>query len=278
MGPVVAQVRRRIVLVAVLAAAALVLLTLQVRLPERRALGPVGSLLLAWLGPAQGALSRVGDAGARVWRLYSEIGRLRVENTRLREQIERLSEETVRLREQAQATQRLERLLEFRRSVPGRAIGARVIGRGGTHWFSVILVDRGARDGVRYNDTVVGVGGLVGRVLTVSHSTAQVLLITDPRSSVGVVLQQSRESGVVEGRGGPLLHLKYLSRAREIAVGEDVLTSGQAGVFPRGLLVGTVTRLVREQGALYQEATVRPAAGLAHIEEVLILIGSSSGP
>lgn len=263
---------------AVLAAAALALLTFQVRLPERRALGPVGSLLLAWLGPAQGLLSRAGDAGTRFWRLYTEIGRLRIENRRLREEVERLSEETVRLREQAQATQRLERLLEFRRQVPGRAIGARVIGRGGAQWFAVILVDRGARDGVRKNDTVLGSGGLVGRILAVTHSTAQVLLITDPRSSVGVVLQQSRESGVVEGLDGPLLRVKYLSRAREIAVGEAVITSGQAGVFPRGLPVGTIESLVREQGALYQEATVRPAATLTHVEEVLILVGSSSGP
>lgn len=270
--------RRRIVLVAVLATAALALLTFQVRLPERRALGPVSSFLLAWLGPAQGVLSRVGDAGTRFWRLYSEIGRLRVENTRLREEIERLSEETGRLREQAQATQRLERLLEFRRQAPGRAIGARVIGRSGAQWFAVIQVDRGARDGVQRNDTVVGAGGLVGRIIAVTHSTAQVLLITDSRSSVGVVLQQSRESGVVDGQGGPLLRVKYLSRAREIAEGEAVLTSGQAGVFPRGLPVGTISAFVREQGALHQEATVRPAASLTHIEEVLILIGSPPKP
>lgn len=265
-------------MVAVLAAAALALLTLQVRLPERRALGPVGSLMLAWLGPAQGLLSRMGDAGTRVWRLYTEIGRLRVENTRLREEVERLSEEAARLREQSQATQRLERLLEFRRQLPGRAIGARVIGRDAARWFAVILVDRGARDGVRRNDVVVAAEGLVGRVLAVTPTTAQVLLITDARSAVGVVLQQSREAGVLEGQGGSLLRLKYLSRARPVAVGETVVTSGLAGVFPRGLPVGTVTALVREQGAPYQEATVRPAAGLDQIEEVLILIGSRAEP
>ncbi len=270
--------RRRIVLVAVLAASALALLTFQVRLPERRALGPVGSFLLGWLGPAQDALSRLGDAGTRLWRLTFEIGRLRVENVRLREEVARLSAETVRLREQAQATARLEQLLEFRRLIPGRAIGARVIGRGGAQWFAVILVDRGARDGVRQNDTVVGAGGLVGRVLTVAHSTAQVLLVTDTRSSVGVVLQQSREFGVVEGQGGPLLRAKYLSRTREIAPGETVLTSGQAGVFPRGLPVGTILEIVREHGAMYQEAIVRPAADLARVEEVLILVGSASRP
>ncbi|MBI3998074.1 MAG: rod shape-determining protein MreC [Armatimonadetes bacterium] len=268
--------RRRVVLVAILMVAALVLLTSQVRLPERRAVGPIGSMLLAVLAPAQGVLARAGDAVARFWRLYTEIGRLRAENTRLREEVERLSGDVARLREQAQATQRLERLLAFRQQSPGRALGARVIGRDGSQWFSVILVDRGALDGVRRNDPVVGAEGLVGRVLTVTPTTAQVLLITDARSAVGVILQQSREAGVAEGQGQALLRLKYLSRAREIALGEVVVTAGQAGLFPRGLPVGTVVSLVREQGALYQEAAVRPAVRLDHLEEVLILIEGRS--
>ncbi len=266
--------RRQVALVAIVFTAALGLLTLQVRLPERRAVGPVGSIVMTVLGPVQTVLARTADAVARLWRPFADIGRLRVENTRLREEVERLSGEVSRLREQAQATQRLERLLAFRGQVPGRAIGARVIGRDSTQWFEVIVLDRGSQDGVRRNDTVVAADGLVGRVLTVAPATSQVLLISDARSAAGVILQQSREAGVVEGQGQGLLRLKYVSRAREIAVGEVVVTSGQAGVFPRGVPVGTVESVTREQGALYQEALVRPAVALGHLEEVLILIES----
>jgi rod shape-determining protein MreC len=264
--------KRRLAAVAILAVAVFALLTSQVRLPDRRAVGAVGGQILNVFGPVQVALARAGDAVARIWRLSAEIGQLRIENRRLREDLERLSEEVTRLREQAQATQRLERLLGFREQIPGRAIGARVIARNGAQWFSVITVDRGARDGVRRNAPVVTAEGLVGRVLTVTPTTAQVLLITDSRSAVGVVLQQSREAAVAEGTGADELRLKYISRSREIATGERVVTSGMAGIFPRGLLVGTVTAVVRESGAVYQEATVRPAANLDHLEEVLILI------
>ena len=263
--------RGRIALAGLLLAAALMLLTLQVRQPERRAVGPVGAVLLAVLGPVQTGLARVSDSVARLWRLYTDIGRLRIENTRLREDVERLGREIARLREQAQATQRLERLLDFRTATGGRAIGARVIGRDTSQWFAVILVDRGSRDGVRRNDPVVAAEGLVGRVLTVSPTTSQVLLITDTRSAVGVVLQQSREAGVVEGQGQAVVRLKYLSRAREVTIGAVVITSGLTGLFPRGLPVGTIVSLVREQGALYQEALVAPAANLDHLEDVLIL-------
>jgi rod shape-determining protein MreC len=255
-----------------LAVAAFTLLTSQLRHPERRAVGPVGGLMLGALGPAQTVLSRGADAVSRTWRLYAEIGQLRLENRRLREDVERLSSEVGRLREQAQATQRLERLLEFRRQSPGRVIGARIIGRDSTRWFDVIVVDRGAQDGIRRNAPVVAAEGLVGRVLTVTPTTAQVLLVTDPRSAVGVLLQRSRDAGVVEGQGDGSLHLKYVARSHEIAQGEVLVTSGLGGVFPRGLPVGAVTRVIREQGGLYQEATVRPVANLSQLEEVLILV------
>jgi rod shape-determining protein MreC len=260
------------VVVAVLALAALVLLTSQVRVAERRAVGWLGGTVLGALGPAQGFLSRGADAITRFWRLYTEIGRLRLENRRLREDAERLSEEVGRLREQARATQRLERLLGFRTQFPGRAIGGRVIGRDSSRWFAVIMVDRGADDGVRRNAPVMAADGLVGRVIAVTPTTAQVLLITDPRSAVGVLLQQSREAGVAEGQGQSGLRLKYVSRSQEIQQGELLVTSGLGGVFPRGLPVGTVASVARDQGALYQEATVRPSASLEHLEEVLILI------
>jgi rod shape-determining protein MreC len=265
-------VRRHLVVLGILAGAAFVLLTSQVRLPDRRAVGPVGSLVLSVIGPAQVWLARAGDSVARFWRLYTEIGRLRVENQRLREDVERLSEQVTRLREQAQSTQRLERLLAFREQLPGRAIGARVIGRDSSRWFGVIVLDRGSNDGVRRNAAVVSSEGLVGRVIGVTPTTAQVLLITDARSAVGVVLQRSREAAVVEGQGRADLRLKYAARSREIVPGELAVTSGQAGVFPRGLPVGAVREVIHEPGALYQEALVRPAAGLDHLEEVLILI------
>jgi rod shape-determining protein MreC len=265
-------VKRSVIVPGILVVAAFALLTSQARLPERRAVGPFGSWVLGIMGPVQSALGRAGDAVTRTWRLYTEIGRLRVENRRLREDVERLSEQVTRLREQAQATQRLERLLAFREQHPGRAVGARVIGRDSTRWFAVIVLDRGSSDGIRRNAPVVTGEGLIGRVITVTPTTSQVLLITDPRSALGVVLQRSREAAVVEGQGHGELRLKYVARSREITVGELVVTSGLSGVFPRGLPVGSVTRVVHEQGALYQEATVRPSASIDQLEEVLILV------
>jgi len=133
-------------------------------------------------------------------------------------------------------------------------------------------VDRGTRDGVRRNAPVVTSDGVVGRVIEVTPTTARVLLVADSRSAVGVVVQRIRDLGVVEGRNERVLHLKYLSRTSDVQPGDVVVTSGQGGVFPKGLAVGRITRVVREEGELLLEAEVEPAAALDRLEEVLILL------
>jgi len=263
--------RRRVVIFVGLFLLASVVLTNQVRSPDRRQVGPLGAAVLAILMPIQTAMVRVVDSGARMWALYTEIGVLRVENARLRQQVDAMRAETARLREQALATQRLERLLQFRGQLPYRTVAARVVGRDPTAWFNTFVVDRGARDGIKRNAAVATTEGLIGRVIEVSPTTARVLLIADARSAVGVLLQGSREAGVVEGRGGVILHLRYLSPSASIHMGDVAVTSGLGGIFPRGLVVGKILKLVKEESGLLQEAEVAPAAPLDRVEEVLIL-------
>jgi len=113
---------------------------------------------------------------------------------------------------------------------------------------------------------------VVGRVIEVTPFASRVLLIADARSAVGVLVQDSRDAAVVEGRGTERLHLKYLSRAARVETGDLLVTSGLGGVFPRGLVVGRIITVVREEGALLQEAEVEPAARLGRLEELLILL------
>jgi rod shape-determining protein MreC len=119
--------------------------------------------------------------------------------------------------------------------------------------------------------------GAVGRVIETTPFSARILLLSDPRIAVGVILQDSREIGVVEGHGQGDLRVKYLSRARKVAVGDVVITSGQGGVFPQGIVVGRLATL--DPGdAVFRQGTVRPAADLGRLEEVLILLPQGSPP
>jgi len=269
--------RRRTLLFAVMLLAVLVLLTGQVRGADRRQLGPLGRGILTLLAPLQTGMARAADGVTHLWEIYTEIGRLRVENARLREEVQRLTREVSRLRESAAAARRLEALLAFREQTPFRVIAARVVGRDPTNWFATIVVDRGSRDGVLRNSAVVTAQGAVGRVIETTPFTARVLLLSDPRSAVGVILQTSREIGVLEGNGPGDLQVKYLSRASDVRPGDLVITSGQGGVFPRGLVVGRLQTIgPGAGGVIFREGTVRPAVDLARLEEVLLLLPAGS--
>ena len=264
--------RRRLAIFVALFLFVVVLLTTQARSADRRQVGPLGTLVLTGLLPLQAGMARVVDGATGLWEMYTEIGRLRVENRQLRRQVDALSQEVAALREQALAAQRLERLLELHHQTAFRAVTARVITRDPSRWFSTLLIDRGSRDGLQRNAPVVTPDGVVGRVIEVTPTAARVLLVADSRSALGVLVQRSRDVGVVEGRSGLMLHMKYLSRTTQVEPGDLVVTSGQGGVFPRGLVVGRIVRIFREPGALLQEAEVEPAAPLDRLEEVLVLM------
>ena len=264
--------RRRMAIFLGLFLFVVVLLTSQARSPDRRQVGAIGTGVLTLLMPVQAGMARIADGAERMWELYTEIGRLRVENARLRGEVEALSRKMAELREQAASAQRLERLLELRSQTAYRSLAAHVVGRDVSRWFGTLLVDRGSRDGVRRNAPVVTADGVVGRVIEVTLTTSRVLLIVDSRSAVGALVQRSRDLAVVEGRSERTLHLKYLSRTAQVEPGDLVVTSGQGGVFPKGLVVGRITRVVQEEGEYLQEAQVEPAAALDRLEEVLILL------
>lgn len=269
---ILAGSRRRAGLLAVLLLAAGVLLSLQVRTPDRRAVGPVGRAVLHVVLPAQVALARAADGVGRWWRALNEIGQLREENARLRGEVERLRREVARLEEVSAEADRLRRLVGFRPPPPYATVAARVVTRDPSRWYTTLTVDRGTQDGVSRNDPVVTADGLVGRVVEVYPTAARVLLVTDPRSAVGVLVQSSRDAGVVEGNATGRLRLRYLSRTSPLREGDVLVTSGLGGVFPRGIRVGVVTRVVRQAGALFQEAEVQPATDLSRLEEVLVMV------
>ena len=263
--------RRRFVVFVVLCILSLGVLTDQVRAPDKRRAGWLASAAEAVLTPLTAGLSRIGDKVGAARAMLTEIGTLHGENARLRIEVARLRAENAQLQEASKEALRLRSLLAFKQQ-PYHTISGRVIGRDPSHWFSTVLIDRGAADGIRRNDPVVTSEGLVGRVIETAGSWARVLLLLDPRSAAGVRVGQSRDAGVAEGQGQPMLRVKYLSRDADIQPGDQVVTAGLGEIYPRGLPVGTVVSVSRTEADLFQEALVRPDADLRHLEEMLILV------
>ncbi len=119
----------------------------------------------------------------------------------------------------------------------------------------------------------IGVGGVAGRVIDVSAQTARILLITDPNSAVDVLIQRSRAQGILEGNVEDYCILKYVPKAEDIQVGDKVLTSGIGGIFPKGLMIGTVRRVDKKRAGIFQYVEVSPAVDFVKLEELLIIHG-----
>ena len=203
--------------------------------------------------------------------LVQENTRLRAENDRLR-QLERALAETVA------ENQRLQRLLRLAGHVSPRTIGARVIGHDASNWWKSIQIDRGSDDGVRLNCPVLNADGLVGKVIVVTRGEGRVLLLLDPNCKVSGLLQKAREPGVVAGLDvafsrDPRCRMTFVDRNAKIADGQAVITSGLGSVFPKGILIGTVTGArLNPQTGMYQDVDVKPAADFTRLEEVVVIL------
>ncbi|MGH7198910.1 MAG: rod shape-determining protein MreC [Candidatus Omnitrophota bacterium] len=196
------------------------------------------------------------------------------ENLNLRRAVSQLRYDRFQVQELRGENERLTKLLNINKTLPTsvkRSFICRVIGRSPSAWNRVLLIDKGARQGVRRNMIVLSDLSLVGKVVEAGSSVSKVLLITDPNSKIGVVIQRTRQEGVLFGTSSGECRVKYLSVDTEVKEGDVVETAGFGGFLPKGLLVGRVERVWKEPGQIYQVAKVRPLTDLSRIEEVLCL-------
>lgn len=210
---------------------------------------------------------RHGTAG--IWSILSPSGRsdLDTENRQLRAEL-------VAQNELRHENERLRRLLGFVEEATVPTLAAHVIAEDASSWFRTIEIDRGAVDGIRDGMPVVDAAGLIGRIVRTTPHSSRVLLITDASSAVAVLVQDQRIRGVCRGQGGELA-LDFALLQDAIQVGDGVITSGLGGVFPKGLVVGFVRSVQREQFGLFQTIEVEPAVDFSRLEEVLVLLGES---
>ena len=262
---------RRVLILALALLVAFVLMTLQVR-HDRAALSFTRQAILFVVSPFIKLTAVTAGSLGRVWHDYVDLRALREENQRLQQESAILQRRISQLEEHALETQRLQGLLAMRETSRANYLAARIVGKDATNWFKTILIDRGSQAGLRRNFPVVAPDGLVGRVVEVTPYTAKVQLITDPVSASGGLLQRTRVTGIVSGNLGAGLKVRYLPLLADVAVGDEVVTSGMGGVFPKGIPVGRVVAVERKSGALFQEAVLQPKVDLGRLEEVLILM------
>ncbi|MCX5734884.1 MAG: rod shape-determining protein MreC [candidate division NC10 bacterium] len=266
---------RRAIILAVALVMAFLLMTLQVR-HDRAVVSFTRQAVLFLISPVIKVTAVTVSSVSRVWGDYVDLRNLREESLRLTRESAVLQRRISYLEEQALETQRLQGLLAMKEISRAEFLAARVVGKDATNWFKTVLIDRGSLVGIRRNLPVVAPDGLVGRVVEVTPTAAKVQLITDPVSAAGGLIQRTRVTGIVSGGLGAGLKVRYLPLMADIVIGDEVVTSGMGGVFPKGIPLGRVIAAERRSGALFQEATLAPKVDLSRLEEVLVLMGTES--
>lgn len=216
--------------------------------------------------------------GSQIARPFDVLGRIVANAAADEETLDDLA------RRNAELTAQVAELDEYRlenenlRSLLGMAgtygmqgLGARVIGVSSDDWSDTITIDRGGDDGVTVDMPVTDGYGVVGQVTEVSKNSATVRLVSDSDSEVSVVLQSSRAAGVLRGSVDGSLHLDYVEAGTSVSVGELVVTSGLGGVYPKGLLVGTVASVSASPSDVYHSIVVTPIARTGNYEEVYVV-------
>ncbi len=222
------------------------------------------------VAPLEKGIVRVQGSASGVWHNYFYLRGVRQENRDLRDQLEQLRLEQVRLKQDADQAHRLQALLGFKEQFIGKTTAAQVIGSSGSEQSRLVYIDKGSDDGIRNEMPVITADGVVGKVLNViDGSTSQVLLINDQQSGVGTILEQSRLQGVLKGRASGELVIDKIMADEEVKPGDRILTSGGDRIFPKGLPVGTVSKI--SKGPEFIQVTVKAAAILTHLEEVLVI-------
>ena len=253
--------------------------------------GPVSVTLGALVGPLHRAISAAGHDTRALWSHYVALSEVHEDNAALRARIGELEERAASVDGLRAENQRLRALLDLadtRKDL--RLRSARVVGRSVSDFFRVLKltleVDAQGEDA---GDTrggaelvvgmpVIAPGGVVGQLRSVDGDRAEVLMLTDLRSAIDVVLETSRARGVAVGTGEPdryAARLEYLQRNEATAIDERVVTSGDDGRYPAGLVVGRVTSVKPQPHGLFQDAEVEPFVDLSALEEVYIVLGPS---
>jgi rod shape-determining protein MreC len=222
--------------------------------------------------PFQAASARMVESAGDLFRHYFELAHVAQDNARLKEEIAELNQRQASMVELELENRRLAELLDLKEAVDLKMIAADVIGSDATGMARTLILSQGSLSGLQPGMGVITTGGVVGKLVTASRNASRVMLLNDHNCAVDAFVQRSRARGIVSGWADDGVIMKYVERTADIKTGDAVITSGLDGVFPRGLLIGSVSAIERQGPGLFLNVSIKPAAELRNLEQVLVIV------
>jgi len=219
------------------------------------------------------ATAAVVQGGKGVWSNYSELRGARDENARLRQQVGELQIQLQEQRSLAARSASLQSLLDLKTTATVPTLAANVIAGNPNPGVRTVTIDRGTADGVVADMGVIAPAGLVGRIIgPVARHAARVQLLVDRNAAAGAMTERARAGGMILGSDDdPPLKMDLVPNLADVKEGDQVVSSGVDGIYPKGFMIGKIEKVERK-GGLYLSIGVRPVVDFGSLEEVLVVM------
>ncbi len=238
---------------------------------------PLSDLVSTIIAPLQYSANAISPTPGEISGAFVSEESLREQLRAAEDEIAQLRAQIILLQEAELENESLREQLDYKNTSPSYTLlSAEVIGKDPVGELDYLIIDRGSQDGLQVGMPVVAPEGLIGRVSQVAQASSRIMLITDPSSSVTGIVQSSRSSGLVEGETGHYLVMRYIPQEDTITEGDVVLTSGLGSVFPKGLVIGQIIEVSRQDIDMFQTATLVPSVNLFDLESVMVITNFDS--
>ncbi len=231
--------------------------------------------------PAQRFLYQLTDNISSFFDSSFSTTDLAKENSNLKEELSALKSELSDYDELQKENERLSALLDYQQQHTNYEFKvAGIVAKNPGIWFEGFTINVGSADGIDVDMPVVTPDGVVGRVEEVGLNWAKVMTVIDGRSGISTIVERTRDIGSVRGRmenapSDPLLDMDFLPIDTDIQVGDNILTSGIGGIYPKGLMIGSVVEAGEESNQ--KKVVVKSAVNFRNLEEVMVMVDKGEG-
>lgn len=224
------------------------------------------------LAPVQRGLTSIKHGVANFFDDYMANINASRKNRDLSKELANLKSDLFRFDELAKENDRLKELLQFGQDIDRQKVLAQIVGWDASSDFKSIRINKGQKDGIKLLSTVVTADGLVGYVYRLTDNFADILTILDADNKVDGLIERTRSHGIVEGLSKQRCLMKYVTRTEPIELNDLVLSSGLGNIYPKGIRIGSITRIERDSYGISQDVEISPSVDFSRLEEVIVLV------
>ena len=228
------------------------------------------SALIETFAPIQRGTTSLKESIVKIVDHYFLIVNTSKQNVKLKAKVEELQNDLFVMSEVQKENERLKRLLEFGKEIPKRKVLAKIVAWDSSSEFRVLRINKGSNDNIKKKDPVITINGVVGYIYRVTPNYSDILTILDQNNRADAIVARTRSHGIVEGISKDKCILKYVARTEQVELGDEVITAGLGTIYPKGLKIGRITKIDKENFGITQSIEITPSVNFNKLEEVVV--------